>query len=159
MAGQDLERSVVLVSTKTSFEGEVIAAALRERGVNARVLGEAQLPVGGAGGPGWGGGGAKVMVLESEESGARAALEEIRSESAQLDWDSIEHEDREHAAARALSKHKRFVMTAGVLFIPVGLAVLGYGTMYDNPMVRTVGGTVVACAAIMIGYAVFSKHD
>jgi hypothetical protein len=159
MPGHDDEKSLALVTTKTSFEAEVIAAALRDRGVNARVLPEGQLPSGGFGvgtGPGVG---ARVMVLESEESGARAALEDIKAESAKLDWDNVETGDAELERSRALGKHKRFVMTAGILFVPVGLAVLGYGTVFDNPMVRMVGGTVVACAAIMVGYAVFSRHD
>lgn len=149
---QDGERTVALVTTKTSFEAEVIAQALRARGVNARALATPQLPVGTMNA-------ARVMVLESDESAARAAMEDVKAEASKVDWESAEFDDTEGRGARAVNRERRFVMTLGVLLVPVGLGVLMYGTMYTNPMVRIVGGAVLACALIMIGKSVFSKDE
>lgn len=151
---EDRERTVALVTTRTSFEAEVIAQALRERGVNAQVATTPQLPVGSMNA-------ARVMVLESEEDFARRALEDVKAENSRVNWEQAEFDEPDEEATRtvrrAVNKENRLVLTLGVIFVPIGLAVLMYGTMYLNPMVRTIGGAVLACAMIMIGKGVFAK--
>jgi hypothetical protein len=76
---------VELTSVHAEFQAEAIAAALRARGIEARVLGGAL-----AGFRAEAPGAAKVVVFRRDLTAARAILAEVRSESVDIDWDEIE---------------------------------------------------------------------
>ena len=77
------ERTTVVAETRTAFEAEAIAAALRERGVDARVFDGATSAAWGISLAGING--VKVVVLEHEVPAAQLALQDIRAESASID--------------------------------------------------------------------------
>src|SRR5690349_5181375 len=84
---RESEPTAMLVQTGSPFEAETVAAALRDRGIDARVADAATTGVfGGAIGT------AKVMVLASQENEARAALADIKAEGSSIDWEVVEPE-------------------------------------------------------------------
>lgn len=155
MHGDD-ERTTALVSTRTSFEAEVIAQALRERGVDATVVPTPQLPLNPTQA-------ARVLVLESDLDDARRALEDIKSESSRINWEEVEFDEPDEHSARAIrrvtNKQNRLVMTIGVVLLPIGLAVMMYGSVYVNPMIQTIGGTVLVAALVLLGKGLFFGSD
>jgi hypothetical protein len=76
---------VELTSVHAEFQAEVIAAALRDRGIEARVLGgtlagfRAEVPAT-----------VKVVVFRRDLSAAKALLAEVRAASVDIDWDEVD---------------------------------------------------------------------
>ncbi len=144
-----LERTTELLSTRTAFEAETIAEALRQRGISAQAVDaqNAQL---------WAGafGGAKVLVLVRQHEAAKAALEEIRREAQNIDWSQTDAggadddvEDSDSASSRrARRRHRRAALTLAMVIVPVGFIVLSRGTLQHNPLVQIIGGTLLALA-------------
>lgn len=81
----DPDTPVELTSRASEAAAEMIAGSLRDRGIEARVLGgmltgfRAEAPAQ-----------ARVVVRRRDLDAARAALAEIRSESVDLDWDEVD---------------------------------------------------------------------
>lgn len=160
------ERGVELLTTRTAFEGEVVASALRERGIRAQVLADPQLHA-------WTMHGARVMVLEGQLEEARRALGEIRA-AAQADQQAELDEPQEPRAQHhaqggrrmdrgdELSYHEleerrraaqlKAALTLGVGLVPFGLALLAYSTVRPNELVRGIGGIVLLTSAVLIVY-------
>jgi hypothetical protein len=144
----DQERTVVIAETRTAFEAETIAAALRERGVDARVLDTATtqawgMAIGGVSG-------VKVVVLEHEVELARKAMEEVRVESASIDWDAVElGDDPSVQRLTQVSKSRRWVWTVMMLLVPAGFIVLSVGIHRGDSMIKVLGGVLLAAALVM----------
>ena len=74
-----------LTSCPTEFEAETIAAALREQGIPAQVIGglltgmRAEAPVA-----------AKVIVRTKDLDRARGSLRALKAESVDIDWDEVD---------------------------------------------------------------------
>jgi hypothetical protein len=151
------EKTVVVAVANTVLLAEAIAAALRDRGVNARVLDE-----GGAGT--WGmpmssGGGVKVEVLEHEKEAAALALSETRVESQSIDWDAVDlGSDEEARKLIQVSRTNRWIWTIAVLMVPIGLFVLAFGVDRGDPIIKVVGGTLLLTAIVMAVYQLFPER-
>lgn len=145
------ERTVVLVSTRTAFEADAIAAALRERGVNARAIPGPQLPVGKQVD-------SRVMVVEEQEPAARHALEDIRSQSAEIDWDAVAEETgaSDDNSSPTPSSERRLLMTTAILLLPIGFVVTSVGQSRGDPMIRLIGISLVATALTAGGYVLLN---
>ena len=144
----DNEHTTVVAETRTAFEAEAIAAALRERGVNARVF---DAPTAAAWGLPLGSSiSVKIAVLESEAEGARHALEEIRAESASIDWDQVDlGSDPTVQRLTQVSRSRRWVWTLIVLLVPAGFIVLTIGVNRGDPILKIIGGVLLAGALVM----------
>ncbi len=144
----DQERTVVIAETRTAFEAETIAGSLRERGIDARVLDSATAQAWGMAISGVSG--ATVVVLEHEVEGARLAMEEIRVESASIDWDAVDlGSDPSVQRLAQVSRSRRWVWTVMLLLVPAGFAVLTVGVKRADPMVQILGGVLLAAAMVM----------
>ena len=144
----DNERTVVIAETRTAFEAETIAAALRERGVDARVFDSATTQAWGMAISGVSG--AKVVVLEHQADEARKAMEEVRVESASIDWDAVElGDDPSVQRLTQVAKARRWVWTVMMLLVPAGFIVLSVGIHGGDPMVKILGGVLLATALVM----------
>jgi hypothetical protein len=144
----DQERTVVIAETRTAFEAETIAGALRERGVDARVLDAATTQAWGMAISGVSG--VKVVVLGHEVEAARLAMEEIRVESASIDWDAVDlGSDPNVERLGQVSRSRRWVWTVMLLLVPAGFSVLTMGVNRGDPMVQALGGVLLAAAIVM----------
>ena len=138
---QSDESTAVLVSTRTAFEAETIAAALRERGMAAQAINTASAQV-------WGGlvvGQAKVLVYERELEDARALLKTIRAEGAAVDWDTVDvgpEFDAEKSSSRS-------AWTVVLLLVLLGLGVLSVGVKRADPVLQALGVCALIFAAIL----------
>lgn len=139
---------MVIAETRTAFEAETIAAALRERGVDARVFDGATaqawgMAIKGVSGP-------KVVVLEHHAEAARKALEEVRAESASIDWDAVDlGDDPSVQRLTQVSRSRRWVWTVMMLLVPIGFVVLTLGVQRGDSMVKILGGVLLAAALVM----------
>jgi hypothetical protein len=148
MSGEQ-EKTAVVATTRTAFEAEAIAAALRERNIDARVLDTATSIA-------WGGvqlgasGGVKVVVLEHELSAAKLALEEVRIESASIDWDAVDlgNDPRVERLAQ-YSRARRWVWTVIILLVPAGLFLFSLGVDRGDPIIKILGGVLLAAAVAL----------
>ena len=79
------ESTAVLITTRSAFEAETVAAALRQRGMAAQAVDTVTTAL-------WAGavGGAKVLVYQRELEDAKALLKAIRAEGAAVDWDTAD---------------------------------------------------------------------
>lgn len=146
----DHEKTVVIATTRTAFEADTIATALKAQGFDARVVDTATAAV-------WGGVGggiaqAKVIVLEHEAAGARQALSQIRFEGQSIDWDAVDvGEAADGPRMSRWSRTRRAMWTLAVAVLPpLGVVVLIYGVQQGQPMVQVMGGTVLAAAVVMV---------
>lgn len=147
---EDREPTVTLLSAKTPFEGEAIAAALRDRGVNAQVILSANAAV-------WGGalGLAQVVVLASEESTARRVLEEIKAEVSQIDWDKVDLGDEPpNLRLSEATRARRWMRTLMIVLVPIGLMILALGVDRGDRMIQLLGGLLIF-TAIAIGCSIY----
>jgi hypothetical protein len=130
------EQTVEVAVTRTAFEAETIAAALREREIDARVLDGATSTTWGATmGPSTG---VKVVVLAHELERAKLALEEIRVESATIDWDAVDLGSDPRVERLVHATHaRRWVWTVILMLVPAGF-------------IKLIGG-VLLLAAIALG--------
>lgn len=139
---------MVIAETRTAFEAETIAAALRERGVDARVFDTATTQAWGMAISGVSG--VKVVVLEHEVEHARKAMEEVRVESASIDWDAVElGDDPGVQRLTQVSKSRRWVWTVMMLLVPAGFIVLSVGIHRGDSMIKVLGGVLLATALVM----------
>lgn len=142
----DHDRTTVLLTTRTAFEADSIASALKARGIDARVLDAATAAV-------WSGmlGGVKIVVLESQLSAARAALFDVRREGDSIDWAGVDvGESTEPALVRPMSRSHRWMWTLAVLLLPpAGLMVLSHGVGIADPLVQILGGTLMVAAMVI----------
>lgn len=144
----DRERTVVVATTPTAFHAETIATALRERGLDARVLDAATTQIWGM--PMGPSGGVKVVVLEHEADRAKIAIEDVRAESAGIDWDTVDlGDDPEVRRLVQYSKARRWVWTVALLLVPGGLFVMWAGVTRSDYIVKIIGGTMLAAALVM----------
>lgn len=141
------DATAVLLRAKTPFEGETIAAALRELGIEARVLNSAS----------WQATSGmfsqvEVVVLGSQLDDARAELERLRADYAGRAWeiDAESPDDDAHAAANARPRHGRFALTVAVFCVPLGLLILSAGTTYRSPPAQVVGGVLLVLAMVIV---------
>lgn len=148
----DRERTLELVSTRTGFEAEAIAAALRERGINAQTIDSQNAEL-------WGGsmGTAKVVVLERDALAARAALEDIRSDARRIDWEAVDVGEGP-STLTARRRHHRAALTLAFLLLPVGFIIISHGTLRHNPMVQLIGGTLMTLS-IAIALIVYNARQ
>ncbi|MBL8990826.1 MAG: DUF2007 domain-containing protein [Phycisphaerae bacterium] len=118
----DPDTPVELTSRATEAAAEVIAGSLRDRGIEARVLGgmltgfRAEAPAQ-----------ARVVVRRRDLEAARAALAEIRSASVDLDWDEVDvgaPEGPGAGPARAPERITRAAATTAIVCGASALAVL-----------------------------------
>ena len=146
----DHESTAVLKTTLTAFEAETIAAALRERGIDARVLDVAGNMV-------WGVpiSGVKVVVMERDLEAARKVLDEIKVDSASIDWDSADLGDESEAnKLLQYNKTRRWMLTLVIMLVPIGLFVLSFSVMRGDPYLKILGG-VLLITAMMLGWNFF----
>jgi hypothetical protein len=147
----DNERTAVVAVCQNAFEAETIAAALRERNVDARVFDAATSVAWGMSmGPV---SGVKVVVLEHELDAARLALDDIRVESASIDWDAVDlGSDPQVQRLAQVSRARRWVWTVVLLLVPAGFVVFQIGSNRGDVLLKTLGATLLAAAIIMGGY-------
>jgi hypothetical protein len=147
----DEDRSAVIATTTTAFHAETIAAALRDRGIEARVADAGtSLP--------WGGvevrpegGGVHVVVRERDRDAALRTLEKVREESASIDWDAAElGSDPAVERIAQVSRTRRWVWTMAMLLVPAGLFMLSLGTSRGDRILQMIGGTLLGAAIVMI---------
>lgn len=138
------QSTAVLATTRSAFEAETIAAALRDRGFAAQAVDTASTQL-------WSGaiGGAKVLVYERELESAREELRRIRSEGAAVDWDSAElgesfDEDRPNS---------RFTWTSVLLLVLLGLGLLSFGGKRLDPVIQGIGAVAILLAMVIGGVA------
>ena len=141
------EPTIELVTTRTAFEADSIAAGLRARDIDARVYDTASASV-------WGGApqlsAVKVVVLASQEAAARRAMEEMKAESTSIDWDAVDVGDEaEGVRMTEAAKARRWMWTLVVLLVPVGLAILALGIDRGDGMIKMLGGILVISALVM----------
>lgn len=135
------ESTAVLITTRTAFEAETIAAALRDRGIAAQAINTASAQV-------WGGlavGQAKVLVYERELEDARTLLKTIRAEGAAVDWESADvgpDFDAEKPTSRS-------IWTIVLLLVLLGLGVLSVGVKRYDPVLQALGVCALILAAII----------
>ncbi|HVU65152.1 MAG TPA: hypothetical protein VHC70_14315 [Phycisphaerales bacterium] len=154
------ERSAVVATTETAFHAETIAAALRDRGVEARVADAGTLLP-------WGGvdvrpegRGVHVVVRESDRANAIRTLEQLREESASIDWDAADlGSDPTVERIVQVSRTRRWVWTVAVLLVPIGLFVLAYATTRNDRIVQILGGTLLLAAIVMIVMQLFPSQE
>lgn len=110
---QDPQEFVELFSRTTELEAEIAAAALRNRGFDVQVVGglltgfRAEAPVR-----------ARVMVRRAELQAAKAAWEETRADSVDIDWSQVdvgEPEPRSGATGGQWSFSRRSLTVAVVM--------------------------------------------
>lgn len=129
----------VLLETRNGFEAEAIAAALNNRGITARTADTAGSTVmsGVLVRP-------KVLVPENTLTLAKQVLAEVRAEMSDIDWESMDVGEREEAPRiQAAKRGRRVLMTASIILIPVGLAVLALGMDRQDRMLQALGGAVM----------------
>jgi hypothetical protein len=142
------ESTVVVASVRNAFEAETIAAALHERGIDARVFDAATtmawgMPMGESGG-------VKVVVLEHELERARRALDDVRLESASIDWDAVDvGEDPSARRLGQVSRSRRWAWTVMLLLVPAGLMVMSIGVNRSDATLKILGGVLLAMAVAM----------
>lgn len=141
------EATIELIRTRTAFEADSIAAALKARGIDARVIGTAGAAV-------WGGApqlsAVKILVLQSQEAQAQRALEELKSESSSIDWDAVDVGDEsEGVRLTEAAKSRRWMWTLVCVMVPVGLAILALGIDRGDSMIKMLGGMLVTSAVVM----------
>ncbi len=142
------EHTTVVAETRTAFEAETIAAALRERGIDARVFDAATATAWGMSLTGING--VKVAVLEHEADAAKRALEEIRVESASIDWDQVDlGSDPSVQRLTQVSRSRRWVWTLVILLVPAAFIVLTIGVQRGDLILKTIGGVLLAAALVM----------
>ena len=155
--GTESEKTVAVAVTPTVFLAETIAAALRERGIDARVLDD------GATGT-WGmpmgpGNGVKVVVLERDKEGAELALAEVRVESQSIDWEAVDLGTSPEVQRMAqASRARRWVWTISILMVPIGLFVLAFGVDRGDPNIKIVGGTLLLASIVLVVYQMFPER-
>ncbi|HMN40521.1 MAG TPA: hypothetical protein PKE29_06710 [Phycisphaerales bacterium] len=156
MSGEH-ERTVAVAVTPTVFLAETIAASLRERGIDARVLDDAATGTWGM--PMGPGNGVRVVVLERDKEGAELALADVRAESQSIDWDAVDTggPPEAHRLVQA-SKARRWVWTVSMLMVPIGLFVLAYGVDRADPYIKTVGGTLLLASMVLVAYQLFPER-
>lgn len=148
MTGEN-ERTVVVATTATAFEAETIAAALRERGFEARVVGVAgDVIMGVSIGRETG---IKVMVFEHELESARRALDAIRQDAREIDWEQAEMGEDDSEAQQLLqyARAKRWMWTLVIVLAPAGLFVVSAGVMRGDKIVQMIGGVLITLAIVM----------
>ncbi len=142
------EHTVIVAETRTAFEAEAIAGALRDRGVDARVFDAATSAAWGISLTGING--VKVAVLEHEAEMARRELEAIRAESASIDWDQVDlGSDPGVQRLVQVSRSRRWVWTLIVLLVPAGFMVLTIGVSRADPILKIIGGVLLGAALVM----------
>lgn len=134
------QSTAVLATTRSAFEAETIAAALRHRGFAAQAVDTASAQV-------WSGaiGSAKVLVYERDLEAARDELRRIRAEGAAVDWDSADLGEQ-FDAERPTS---RFTWTTVLVLVLVGLVVVSAGTRRADPVVQAIGGAALLLALVI----------
>jgi hypothetical protein len=149
MSDDDRRRIAVIHEAKTPFEAEAIAAALRGRGFNAQVVDDAAarawgMTIGTIASP-------KVAVLEAEAVAARAALADIEATSPSIDWDAqdLGSAAEPHRLLQA-NRARRWMLTLVAILTPAGLFVLSYGVDRADPTLKTIGGVLLATAAVIL---------
>lgn len=158
MVGEN-ERTAVVATTATAFEAETIAAALRERGIEARVIGTAGNVVMGV--PIADELGIKVLVFEHELAAARQALESIRSDARRIDWDQAEigGDDLEAQNLLQYARAKRWMWTLVLVLAPAGLFVVSAGVLRGDPLIQTIGGVLLITAIVMAARGVWEGRE
>ncbi len=151
------EKTVVIALAPNSFLAETIAGALRERGIDARVLDGATTQAWGM--PMGTQGGVKVVVLEHEREAAELALSEIRVESSSIDWDSVDVGEDEAGKLAQHSRARRWMWTVAVLLVPVALFVLAFGVDRGDATIKLLGGTLLATALVLAIYQFYPERE
>lgn len=140
-APDDARQSVTLVTVPRAFEAETIAAALRERGVNAQAVGTTMGAVlSNQIAP------ARVMVLAEEADHARAVLEQIQAEASRIDWSQADFPDE---PPPDVPSPGRWLWTTAVLLVPLGLIVLTVGVQRRDAMIQGIGGAALVSAIVI----------
>ena len=140
----DSSPTVELMKTRTGFEAETIAAALRDRGVDARAIdSHAGVMISNVVAP------PSVIVLADHLDAAQHALEEIKSEASAIDWSQVDVGEGNFAPPAPGS---RWAWTISVLLVPIGILVLSYGTQRGDRTIQAIGAAVLG-AAIVIAVA------
>jgi hypothetical protein len=145
----DPQEPVVLRTVRSDFEAETIAAALRDRGIDARAVGgetagyRAAAP-----------GAVRVMVRRLDLERAEQALLDIRTGSVDIAWDELNPGPPEDAAEPepAASDSRRWAWTAALAFLlPAGLFLTFTfsGPNYSRE-IRAIGPIVVGVALVII---------
>jgi hypothetical protein len=137
---QSDETTAVLMTTRTAFEAETVAAALRDRKIAAQVVNTATTQL-------WGGvlGSAKVLVYERELEEARSMLRTIRAEGAAVDWDNADigpEFDADVPSSRAS-------WTIVLVLVMIGLGVLSVGVRRFVPVLQALGVCALVVAIII----------
>jgi hypothetical protein len=141
----DREPTVTLLSTRTPFEADAIVAALQARGVNAQVILASNAAM-------WGGalGYAQIVVLASQEAPARKALEDLKAEVSQIDWDNVDlGDDPADLRLSDAQRTRRFTRTLMVIFVPIGLLLLAWGVDRNDRFIQIFGGLLIAMSMAM----------
>jgi len=138
------ESTAVLITTRSAFEAETVAAALRQRGMAAQAIDTATTSL-------WAGavGGAKVLVYQRELEDARSLLKAIRAEGAAVDWDTADvgpDFDAQKPSSRA-------AWTVVLILVLIGLGVLSTGLKRYDPVLQALGAAALLLAMIIGGAA------
>ncbi|MBX3386959.1 MAG: DUF2007 domain-containing protein [Phycisphaeraceae bacterium] len=145
----DHTQSVTLVTVQRAFEAEAIAAALRERGINAQAIGTTMgavlsnqiAPT-------------RVMVLADQAEEARVVLDRIQAEASKIDWSQVDFPEDDPPPS---PPRGRWLWTLTVLLVPLGLIVMSFGIQRRDVMIQALGGTALV-AAIVIAFVMLNTE-
>ncbi|MCC6951086.1 MAG: hypothetical protein IT433_06525 [Phycisphaerales bacterium] len=139
----DPDQLVLLSSVRTEFEGQAMAAALRDRGVPVKVFAAA------AAGVSWEGGygnAVRVMVRRADAARAVALLKEVRQDSVDLDWDRVDVGEMEPGAPPASPFGRRRGGLSPTLQI---IRAVGWGLLSATMLMWALGEQMAIPAAVI----------
>lgn len=152
----DPAEPVTLTSASSEIEAETIAAALRERGIDARAVGgmiplraEVHRET-------------RVMVLRADLERARLALRAIKADSVDIAWDELNPGQPEGPEPDgAAPSPRRWAWTLIFVFmLPVGLFLTFIAGGPDRDVVvRSLGPIILTVAAVMALWLFLSRDD
>lgn len=155
VSSEPLLDPVVLTSAPTEFAAQTIIHALSEEGIRAWSIGGMPMEVASF---------AKVMVLRADLELAKAVLDVIRREAAEMDWESMDEQELGVLSTEdeaMLQQHRRRMPVAGLMVAGLGVATLaGQRTMFHAmpPAARPVPGCLLIAAGLVWCYAVRSAR-
>lgn len=142
-ATPDPDQLVLLTSVRTEFEGQAMAAALRDRDVPVQVFAAAAQGVSWEGGYG---NAVRVMVRRADAGRAVTLLKQIRQDSVDLDWDRVDVGELEDGAPPASPFGRRRGGLSPALQI---IRAVGWGLLTATMLMWALGEQMAIPAAVI----------
>ncbi len=146
----DPDQLVLLMSTRTEFEGRTIAAALEAEGITTKVFAaSAQMLQ-------WEGGitsTVRVMVRRADLARAGDVLRATRRDSVDLDWSEVDvGEPEDETAARMTGAGERIGGLSRVLY---GVRMVGFTLLFFPMLIGMTGSQNAIPALLVAGFLIF----